>query len=309
MINVKRYTPEHEIIWDRFVKSSKNGLFFFLRKFQDYHSDRFQDHSLLIFEGQNLVAIFPANERELAIYTHQGLTYGGIVVGPEVKMSEYFEIFDHIISYYRNHKYNEIFYKPIPHIFTGVPSNEDIYWLFHYGAHVVKREISSVLSFENTVPMSMLRKRMIKKASAFALKIEEVQNVALFYKVLSATLQNHDAKPTHSLEELQRLKESFPDEIRVFVALSNDTVLAGTVIFSFNNVAHTQYLASTSQGKEIGALDLVIEHCLGIFKHKKYFSFGTSTIDREGKFNSSLVRQKEGFGARSINVDCYQLKL
>ena len=35
--------------WDTFVQESKNGTFLFVRDYMDYHRDRFQDCSLLVY--------------------------------------------------------------------------------------------------------------------------------------------------------------------------------------------------------------------------------------------------------------------
>ncbi|MGB9979538.1 hypothetical protein [Methanobacterium sp.] len=47
MIKIKRYEAEEKERWDNFVKNSKNGVFFSLRDYMEYHADRFEDHSLL----------------------------------------------------------------------------------------------------------------------------------------------------------------------------------------------------------------------------------------------------------------------
>ena len=53
MISICRYTQDKHTQWDDFVKVSKNGTFLFLRAYMDYHSDRFQDHSLMFYNEKN----------------------------------------------------------------------------------------------------------------------------------------------------------------------------------------------------------------------------------------------------------------
>ena len=71
--------------WDAFVRTSKNGTFLHERRFMDYHADRFSDCSLMIYEDNELVALFPANwdANEFVLYSHQGLTYGGLLLTSE----------------------------------------------------------------------------------------------------------------------------------------------------------------------------------------------------------------------------------
>ena len=61
MITVRRYTPADKPLWDGFVALSKNATFLHYRDYMDYHSDRFNDFSLMAFDGGRLLALLPAN--------------------------------------------------------------------------------------------------------------------------------------------------------------------------------------------------------------------------------------------------------
>ena len=100
----------------------------------------------------------------------------------------------------------------------------------------------------------------------------------------------------------------FPDNIKLYVAKKNDELLAGTVIYENNDTVHTQYLANSDLGRKLGALDLTIHHLLTTeFENKRYFDFGISNEDSGRSLNSGLIFQKEGFGARSVVQDIYEL--
>ena len=88
-----KYSKEHFDIWNNFVAKSKNGTFLFHRDFMDYHQDRFDDYSLLIFKKEKLIAIFPANKIDKILYSHQGLSYGGLVFKKNTKFEEELESF------------------------------------------------------------------------------------------------------------------------------------------------------------------------------------------------------------------------
>ena len=85
MIEIQRYNADRIAEWNEFVAVSKNGTFLFDRHYMDYHSDRFSDHSLMFYRDDSLYAVLPANEKEHTLYTHQGLTYGGLVMGMEAR--------------------------------------------------------------------------------------------------------------------------------------------------------------------------------------------------------------------------------
>ena len=52
--SIKKYEPTDYILWNAFLSKAKNATFLFYRDFMEYHADRFQDYSLLVFEGKKL---------------------------------------------------------------------------------------------------------------------------------------------------------------------------------------------------------------------------------------------------------------
>ena len=80
MIDIIRYTADRADEWNRFVAQSKNGTFLFDRGYMDYHADRFEDYSLMFFRDGRLFALLPANRDGDTLYSHRGLTYGGLVM-------------------------------------------------------------------------------------------------------------------------------------------------------------------------------------------------------------------------------------
>ena len=71
-LNVTRYTQDLKHIWDQFVPETKNGTFLLQRDYMDYHSDRFDDHSLMFYKGEQLIALLPAHLSGNAFCTHNG---------------------------------------------------------------------------------------------------------------------------------------------------------------------------------------------------------------------------------------------
>ena len=60
-ILIRRFETSYKDHWDNFLKDAKNATFIFRRDFMEYHKDKFDDHSLLIFQEEDLVALLPAN--------------------------------------------------------------------------------------------------------------------------------------------------------------------------------------------------------------------------------------------------------
>ena len=72
----------------------------FDRNYMDYHKDRFFDNSLMFYDGTELIAIMPANINRGILYSHGGLTYGGLIFSLDVHVSEVLEIFRKIGEYF-----------------------------------------------------------------------------------------------------------------------------------------------------------------------------------------------------------------
>ena len=68
----------------------------------DYHSDRFDDFSILIYKNKSLVGLIPANSFENSIYSHQGLSYGGLLLKNNFKTTFLEEMMTYITEFYKD---------------------------------------------------------------------------------------------------------------------------------------------------------------------------------------------------------------
>ncbi|MDR3024448.1 GNAT family N-acetyltransferase [Chryseobacterium sp.] len=304
-----KYNNSYKEIWNSFISASKNGLFFFDRDFMEYHSDRFKDHSILILKNNKIVAVLPANESERQIISHGGLTFGSLILSHAVKASEVLEIFSQIKKYYCDLSFNEIIYKAVPSIFHKYPSEEDLYALFRNDANLFRRDISSVIDLSNPIRFSETKRQLVRKCEENKIIVTERTNFEEYWILLTSVLQKFDTKPVHTIEEITLLKTKFPENIKLYEAQKDGSILAGIVIFDFGNVIHTQYMAASPEGRKIGALDFINHSLLDKFKDRKYYSFGISTENQGTYLNEGLIQQKENMGARGIALDFYSIKL
>lgn len=308
-IEIKRYNSSLKHDWDNFVKTAKNGTFLFHRNFMEYHSDRFIDLSLLFYHQNKLVALLPANVSENVAYTHQGLTYGGFILNEQATTKLVLHLFEALKNYLTKEGVFELIYKAIPHIYHKQPAEEDAYALFRYKAKLIGCSVSSCIKIKDQNNYSTLRKRGIKKAQTNNLLVNESTDFATFWQILDLNLQNsHNTKPVHSLAEITLLKKEFPNNIRLFEVKSQASTLGGCVVFDMPHIAHVQYISASEAGKQIGALDFLFDHLISnIYSNKEFFDFGISTEKNGTILNEGLISQKEGFGARGIVYNTYQL--
>jgi len=311
MMDIVKYSKEKKDKWNEFLYNSKNGLFLFDRDYMEYHSDRFIDFSLMIYDGDELVALLPANIEEKALVSHGGLTFGGFITNSKMTVPKMLRIFDEAINYLKTKSIDRIIYKCIPYIYHSIPSEEDRYALFRKGARLIRRDVTSTVYLSEKLGFQKIRRRRIKKAVSANLEIKRVDDFKSYWNILEANLaKRHNTKPVHSLEEIEYLHSKFPDNIKLFASYQDDTMLAGVVVYESKNVAHAQYIASSEDGREIGALDIVFAYLINeYYRDKKYFDFGISTENNGLYLNEGLIFFKEGFGARAVVHDFYEVNI
>ena len=311
MYLVRTYTATDYTIWNSFVNDSKNGTFLFERDFMEYHQDRFQDFSILVFKNEKLQAILPANKVNNEIYSHQGLTYGGLVYLDKLKLISIIEIFKTILQFLNDNKFDKLIIKLIPTIYQTQPAQDLEYILFLLHAKLLKRDSLSVIDLREKFLLSNGRKEGVKRGLKTGLKIKEVQEFEAFWEqILMPNLkEKHQISPVHSLEEITLLKNNFLNNIRQFNVYLNDKIVAGTTIFESKNVAHSQYIASNESKNDLGSLDYLHHYLLThVFKNKKYFDFGISNENQGQHLNQGLSYWKATFGAGTVVQDCYEVE-
>lgn len=303
------YQPDARHAWDEWVETARTPLFFFKRGFMEYHADRFQDASLMFYEDDKLVAVFPASMYDNVLISHGGLTFGGMLFSAKVRASTVLEVFEALLTHARGIGCRKILYKTIPYIFASQGTQEDLYALTRLGAVLARRDLSSVIHLDNRPKLSKGRKWLIARAAKLGLEPFASDDWEGFHALLSAALQRHGAVPVHTPEELRLLQSRFTESIELKVITNEGRLIAGAVLFRFGQVTHTQYLATNDEGKEMGALDALIERCIqeSEARGEKFFSFGISTEDGGKTLNSGLINQKENFGARGMVLDFYEI--
>ena len=318
-MEIIQYTNQMSAEWDDFVRTSKNGTFLLERQFMDYHSNRFDDCSLMLRDNSELLAVFPANFDSASgiVYSHEGLTYGGIILHPEATISQVMEMVHDICLWFMDYlQARRLVYKPIPYIYSDGASEEDLYALFRAGAHLKNRGLSTVVTMDNPLRMRKLRLRGARKAIDNGLYTDRMGDgdwevLRSYWALLTDVLQTyHSVNPVHTFEEIQLLMSRFPQQIKLFLVRREGEILAGCVVFVMRYVAHIQYIAANDEGKELGALDLLFRHLITErYRQMRYLDFGISTEQGGRVLNEGLVFQKEGFGGRGVCYDTYELEL
>jgi hypothetical protein len=306
-----KYQSADSVLWDHFIVSCRNSSFLFKRSYMEYHKDRFVDNSLLFFKDNRLLAVLPASIKDNELYSHAGLTFGGLLYHLKLGVTDILKIFESLISYMKSEGLTKINYKAIPYIFHKVPTEEDLYVLSKFGARMTRRELSTAVSFDNRIKFSKGKREGVKKAVKQNLVFSESNDFEKLFEIGTKIMTDrHDLVPVHNAHEMEYLKSIFPENIKMFAVSDHDEVLACTLIYDYGVTIHTQYMYNTDQGFSCGALDFLMDQLMQRYHdNKKFLSFGISTEDGGRKLNMGLQRQKEMLGGRSILHDTYELSV
>ncbi|MEW5676008.1 GNAT family N-acetyltransferase [Flavobacterium enshiense] len=308
---VRRYQKADYALWNDFVSHAKNATFLFYRDFMEYHSDRFEDFSLLIFEDEKLLAVLPANISKGVLYSHQGLTYGGLLVSEKAKLKQSLWVFKSLMQFLHEEGIPTLHLKELPFFYTSKFSDELKYLFFLTEARLYRRDVLSVLDLSGEIKLSKDRKEGIKRGLKNGLEVNETDDFTEFWNdVLIPNLsQKHKVSPVHSLEEIIFLKLKFPKNIRQFNVYHEGKIVGGTTIFETDCVAHSQYISSNTAKNELGSLDFLHYKLISeVFASKKYFDFGISNENQGKNINLGLLYWKETFGSGLVTQDFYAVE-
>ena len=309
MFEIIRYTPDKADEWNQFIAKSKNGTFLFDRNYMDYHSDRFHDYSLLFYREGKLFGLLPANIQEDTLHSHQGLTYGGLIMSEKTIAEHVQQLFRELNEWLKIKGIKKVVYKPVPHIFHSIPAEEDLFSLYSIcDAQIIDRSLSTAIDLIRPLAWHRDRKYGINRSAKNGVTIEESNNWSSFWQILSENLmEKYGAHPVHTLQEIELLHSRFPQQIKLFTACRENEILGGTVIYLTPQVAHTQYISANKEGKHLRVIDALFHE---LFQHYQwdchYFNFGTSNGEDGHILVEPLIHQKEGFGGRGICYDTYE---
>ena len=301
MLSVAPYTAQDQATWDAFVNQAANATFMLQRGYMDYHAHRFQDASCMIWEGDTLRALLPAHRVDDNLYSHQGLTYGGLIVAPGTSATQWLALGEALLPYLHQQGIRQLYYRQLPALYTAEPQGAEDYALWRWGAQLHRRDLTLAVDLRQPLAFHAQRTRGLKKAQRAGLTVARVTELAPFHQdVLTPTLaQRHDAQPVHTADELQLLHDRFSDHIHQYVVRQGDTLLAGATLFYTPMAVHAQYIAATAEGRALGALDLLFtDRIQAAVGQHTWFNFGTVNEDQGRTLNPGLLAWKESFGAQ-----------
>jgi len=319
-IEIEEYTEKVRPEWDRFVEAANNGTIFHLQRFLDYHPPgRFESRHLLFRKNRKLVALIPAIQREEAgervLISHAGASYGGLVVREELGIKDTVSVAERLVEYLSECEIDRILITQPPLIYYRLPNNYIDFALMRCGFSYLKRELTSVISLNYQGDILSTFKNesrtAVRKARRLGVVVKETEDLEGFYAILKQNLKmRHNVNPTHSLDELLRLRQLLPERVKQFSAYMGEKQIAGMTIFICNSrVALAFYISHREEYQSYRAVNLLFYEVIrwAAAQGFKFLDLGTFTLNMVP--NWGLGRFKENFGAKGYFRDTLQKRL
>ncbi|MBK8804704.1 MAG: GNAT family N-acetyltransferase [Fibrobacteres bacterium] len=300
------YEPSLKDAWDRLVREARLGHFQFLRDYMDYHADRFRDASYLARAKGRWVAAVPGHlVGEDGWASHKGLSYGGLILSPELQSPQVIECFRALNRALSARGIQRATWRPVPWIYHREPSEELPYLLFRQGAALKSRNLSTVVDVQAPREYQRLRRRKVASAEAAGFVCRETSDLDSFWPLVEGRLgAKYGLRPVHTLQEVNLLRQRLPEHIRLFGVFGEDRIVAGCLAYLGQPVFHLQYLHSSDEGRNLGAPDLLVDWMLrNAASGYRWLHFGHSCEEGGTVLNEPLLFFKEGFGGRPVVLD------
>jgi len=308
---VKRYGSNNYSEWNAFISTAKNATFLFNRDFMEYHSDRFDDFSLLVYDNEKLVAVLPANRVGATVFSHQGLTYGGLVLPLNSKFYNVIFIFKSILSYLNENAISALKIKKIPTIYCDTFSDEIDYLVSVCKGITTMKHAVSVINLTSNFKISKSRRECINRGKKLSLIIKEEDNLESFWNdILIPNLkEKYNSKPVHSLDEISALRAKFPKNIKHYNVYHNEKLVCGTTLFITSHVVKPQYISGNESNNLLGSIDYLYDFLIHeVSKGKAFFDFGPSHENNGLNVVKNINFWKESFGANTLVQDFYEVE-
>jgi hypothetical protein len=330
-MEVRTYVERDAGSWDRFVSGSVNGTFMHTRRFLAYHPPgRFADHSLLFLQPDGEIAgVLPAAERAAdgrrVLFSHPGSTYGGLVVPPFLASAEADEMLRLLTDHARAEGFASIFMRLPERVCCRAFCEEVDAALFRAGFAVTGRELARAFRVDGLTDDEILARfdikngarkvRAARRAGVVVRETAEDADYAAFWPIVEQNLAaRHGAMPTHTLEEILRLRGLMGDALVLLGAYFQDRLIAGALLFVLNDAAaFAKHFAMDYAFERLDPLRLVVYESLLACRRRGllWLNYGISTEPGSAgrQVNRGLDDFKRWCGGEGVTRDLLEKTL
>ncbi|MCB0732001.1 MAG: GNAT family N-acetyltransferase [Ignavibacteriae bacterium] len=319
-MEIIEYSEEWKEKWDEFVINSSNGTMFHMQKFFDYHiPGKFKFNHLIFLEKNKIKAVLPGSIINGTLFESPiGASYGSIVIG-DITFKETMEIVSTLIEYAKKNGLKELMLTAAPMIYETYPNHNLDFAMLWQGFNFDLHYISSAIKLDKNLDIiERFRptiRRNIRKSIKEGITVEINERYDEFYPILIENKSRHNVKPTHSYDDLMKLKKLMPDRLKLFMVYLDDKPIGGSLMFYANkNVAicfYNMLLYDYAQYKPIQRVmyEVVKDATENGYNYVDIGVSQDTSAENPMTPSMNLIDFKEKFDAKSIMRNTLHLKL
>jgi len=308
--------------WDRFIDESDNGTIFHKLKFLSYHNDfsGMKINHLVWLSGSEIFAVLPLfvslNTKIKYGVSPYGSSFGGIIIKNGINLEKAILIIELLSNYCKSNKIQTLKITFPPSIYSNSRQSYIQYALSKKGASIVKRDLFHIVPLKSNwnelySSFSSSCRNKIKNAK-IAFTIHENSDINEFYSILVEDKKRQNSEPTHSLKELQLLKEYFPKNIIVDISISHQNGAKAAICYfdCSKDIIMTFYMCQEDNALGYNGINALLEIGMkrSLNEGKKYLDFGGSTFGYEIS-NLGVSKFKESFSSTTDLRDTFNLAI
>jgi len=313
-INLEALGGHNEKAWDALVKVAPNGHLMARTGFFRYHADRFEDASLFFFRGRRPLGVLPANRVGDTLWSHQGVSFGGLILHPRTHFSHVEAAVSALRDHLRAGGFKSFMYRPAPHPYQVFPREEDVFFLEQAGARRVDTKLHSmVLCGEPSALTAKTWNHTVRRSKESGVTVRAGLDADLpaVWGLVEQALERHGQNAVHTIDDIALLRSRFPDEVPILLAESGSgELLSGQVLLRSGRTLTLLYVGDALAGRELNAGTMLQDHVMNAPENAGFwFDLGQwcDTGSRQG--SDSLLQYKEAAGGRLIQRHTWQLDL
>ena len=320
-MEIIKYSEDWKERWDNFVLESNNGTMFHLQKFFDYHTPgKFKFDHLIFLEKGQIKGLLPGTITEDGLFESPvGASYGSIVT-KDVKFAEAMELVSTLKDYAKKNGIKEIMLTAVPMIYERHPNQNLDFAMLWQGFQYTLHYISSAIKLDKDKDIlerfsPTIRRNVRKTMKDFNLRVEINERYDEFYPILIENKSRHNVKPTHTYDDLMKLKELLPDNLKLFMVYSKDKPIGGSLMFYPNKTValcfYNMLLYDYAEYKPIHRVmyEVVKDSTKNGYAYVDIGVSQDTKADNPMTPSMSLIEFKEKFDAKTIMRNTLSIKL
>ncbi len=319
-MEIIEYTEQWKEKWDDFVLNSNNGTMFHLQKFFDYHpKDRFKFNHLIFLEKGNICAVLPGSLVNGLFESPIGASYGSIVTN-DITFSFAMKLVSTLTDYAKEKNIKELLLTSAPIIYEKYQNQGLDFAMLWQGFNYNLHYISSAIKLDKNRDIisrfqSTVRRNIRGSLKNPDIRVEINERYDQFYPILIENKSRHNVKPTHSFEDLMKLKELLPDNLKLFMVYLKDKPIAGSLMFLCNSrVALCFYNMLLYEFEKYKPIQRVMYEVVK-WSTENGFDYVDIGVSQDTKADNpmtpslSLIEFKEKFDAKTVMRNTFYKKI